>query len=455
MLCQIIDAQPVLNQSYLPNPGDTINYSHSSILPGSDDYKLTGEDYVWDFSTFNPLFQRTEDFLSQAESEYQQNWCFLNGIFFGCEDSFALFANLATPINFPINIDQVPVTNIINHLEKTEGAYVIKMLGITLDDGFNLIMPINYTVPDTIYPFPLTFGNSGVFNSNLVLDLNPFGIELIWDSDQVRSVQADGFGTLITPYGEFENVLRVKTNIIRTDIIDFNEPFTIVSEQNIYEWISTEFSTPLMRVNAPVINGQELNPDISYIDSIRCLRPIALANASSNEVLMLPENISETVTFSNNSIGADEYHWTFDDGTVSADRSPSHFWSGPGTYDVRMVACNTISCDPPECDTQLMQINVLDSLLGVFNTGDVYESGSILVFPNPTTTRLSIDLTSTDYCDLDYIMITDAIGQAQLLKVGVHQLKDLDVSHLSPGFYSLRVVCHNGANRVAHFIKKE
>ena len=45
-----------------------------------------------------------------------------------------------------------------------------------------------------------------------------------------------------------------------------------------------------------------------------------------------------TVTFTNNSTGAETYSWNFGDGNTSTDENPSHTYSAEGSYDVVLVA---------------------------------------------------------------------------------------------------------------------
>lgn len=44
------------------------------------------------------------------------------------------------------------------------------------------------------------------------------------------------------------------------------------------------------------------------------------------------------INFSNHSIGADSYHWDFGDGQFSCAANPSHVYSNPGTYVVKLRA---------------------------------------------------------------------------------------------------------------------
>ncbi|MBX9449013.1 MAG: PKD domain-containing protein [Taibaiella sp.] len=65
------------------------------------------------------------------------------------------------------------------------------------------------------------------------------------------------------------------------------------------------------------------------------------------------------VDFENNSINATDYAWDFDDGATSAEEEPSHTFTSPGVYEVRLIASNENGCIP--VDTAYITITVTDS----------------------------------------------------------------------------------------------
>ena len=52
-----------------------------------------------------------------------------------------------------------------------------------------------------------------------------------------------------------------------------------------------------------------------------------------------------TVTFTNQSTGADSYMWDFGDGNTSTDVNPVHVYANPGEYTVKLVATNPVHSD--------------------------------------------------------------------------------------------------------------
>jgi len=64
----------------------------------------------------------------------------------------------------------------------------------------------------------------------------------------------------------------------------------------------------------------------------------------------------ESVTFTNQSSGGEEWNWTFGDGTVATTKSPTHTYKQPGTYMV------TLQVDKKSSLTASRQITVYDTV---------------------------------------------------------------------------------------------
>ena len=83
-----------------------------------------------------------------------------------------------------------------------------------------------------------------------------------------------------------------------------------------------------------------------------------------------------TITFTDNSIGPDEWHWDFGDGTTSSTQNNVHTYAGTGTYTITLVVINHISgCD----DTYRQTIRILEEDAN-FNATDT------IICRNTTTT---------------------------------------------------------------------
>ncbi|MGJ8661406.1 MAG: gliding motility-associated C-terminal domain-containing protein, partial [Bacteroidota bacterium] len=76
----------------------------------------------------------------------------------------------------------------------------------------------------------------------------------------------------------------------------------------------------------------------------------------------------EPVFFQNNTINADNFYWTFGDGTSSTVQSPSHVYPGAGSYTVTLVAWDALGCY--QADTSSFVIDVGDFQGGLVQPTD-------------------------------------------------------------------------------------
>lgn len=72
------------------------------------------------------------------------------------------------------------------------------------------------------------------------------------------------------------------------------------------------------------------------------IKPKPTASFTANKTAFC--QVPSTVNFSNTSLGAVFYQWTFGDGATSTDESPSHTYISWGTFDVMLVVTNATGC---------------------------------------------------------------------------------------------------------------
>jgi len=107
------------------------------------------------------------------------------------------------------------------------------------------------------------------------------------------------------------------------------------------------FSAQLIAVN---YNGRDTLLRSAYIT----VQPNAVAAFTASEDTV--DMSAPTVTFTNNSISASSYFWTFGDGATSSAISPVHNYSSIGTYVVTLVA-NSASCSDDTTTKTIVVIN--------------------------------------------------------------------------------------------------
>lgn len=165
-----VNAQPVIQASdFYPSIGDSYTINESNYInPGPN-----GNNVTWDFSGLTSNASSTLNILAPDPT----------------------FPN--TTHNFEL------VGQINTHLKLTPQAFEL-VAEVTPNEI------INYSDPITIFQFPMTVGDMYTDTFDGIFDQGGFTIQRYGTIE----VEVDGYGTIITPAGTFNNVLRIHS--IRT-----------------------------------------------------------------------------------------------------------------------------------------------------------------------------------------------------------------------------------------------
>lgn len=264
-------AQITINQGDMPQSGDTIRTS-TSIDMGMINYEETGNDFTWDFSSLIPFSQTVDTFVSVTETPWLYQLVFF------------LSSNLARKLT---EFDQYPgfqVTDTYEYYKSNNSDYRLVGNAATLS---GIPLPNKFQNPDIIYRFPLTAGDVDSSLSDYEISIPGIGYSGGWKK---RVNHADGWGTLITPYGSFETI-RVKSDIIQFDSLYLDTlgiGFPFYRQYTEYKWLGDGFGLPLC-----TITDEGFFSDINYIDSIRSVIigiPELELNTQSLHILPNPSN---------------------------------------------------------------------------------------------------------------------------------------------------------------------
>jgi hypothetical protein len=140
------------------------------------------------------------------------------------------------------------------------------------------------------------------------------------------------------------------------------------------------------------------------------------------------ETASNTVTFTNTSVNAEDYTWDFGDGATSTEQNPSHEFTGVGPYNVTLTVSR---CDRQSTITQQIL------LLGTNN----YSFQNFTVYPNPSASTWNI-ASSTNA--ITAIQVVDMTGKVVMNITPNSEVAAIDASALSSGIYLAKVICSNG-----------
>lgn len=330
------------------------------------DFAQTGENYVWDYSDLPVITQQDSEWIDPADAGYEFAWCLTNGIFFGCADEFADFTNLAQPDFDGIELQGISLGNFVTHYEKTSSFFAIKMTGAEADFGI-IPLPIvtEYTDPDVVYQFPLVYENEDFSTSSFVFDFTEFGVPFALQTDNERHNTVEGYGSLTTPYGEFAEVLKMKTVIVTSNTLTIDSMTVPTIDTTVeYKWFDKNFGVPVLTATGNISTLGEVILNVEYLDSLRCLTPLPFAFTSPTEIYAEEGTFDAEVTFNNLTQNADTFVWDFGDGETSEDADPTHIYDCPGDYEVMLIASNSACTGEEEIsgtDTLILNVTVQDT----------------------------------------------------------------------------------------------
>jgi hypothetical protein len=295
-IIKMASAQISLNEGDFAFEGENVLTSNA-IIPDSLNYRQTGPNFTWDFSTLQPAWQNTVNYLDVANT--------------GVEYA-AVFGDLSSvPADLAINAPDVSL-NLILYNATFSDVYDFYAVGPNnyLQVGWggtieNLPLPTLFSQLDTIYRFPVNYGNTDSCISGFTTSVSGY---IYYSQIQKRVDTVDGWGQLTTPYGTFP-VLRMVTNLYTFDSIyvdTLHEGSSTSTFTQQYKWFGNNQEGPLLQVNTTP-NGPGQQPtinSITYRDSSRvtAIAPLA-ANGFALNIYPNPAHSLITVSRSGNTGG--------------------------------------------------------------------------------------------------------------------------------------------------------
>lgn len=270
----LLFSQITIDHNDMPQEGDTIRLS-SSFDFGSFNYTATGNNYTWDFSSLTPFSQSVDTF----ESVDMTPWVY-QLVFWGS-------ANLVQPLQSFDLFQGFELSDIYDFYNNTEESFQKTGSAVTISE---IPLPNKYQEPDVIYSFPVEPGNMDSSMSSYEFDLPGLGYSGGWKK---RINQADGWGTLITPYGSFETI-RIKSTVTQFDSLYIDTTgvgVPILRNYTEYKWLGKDFGLPLCK-----ITEEGIIKTVSYIDSVRSVF-VGIENQSivENKLSIYPNPTSDHI----------------------------------------------------------------------------------------------------------------------------------------------------------------
>lgn len=205
----IIKGQPILTvNDVLPTIGD----NYSIVISNYFNEGSSGANQTWNFSSASNNSQDSYSIISPASTPYA-----------------SLFPNSNIAVR-AVN------GNTYAYHEATSSKWI--MWGAVTSTGISMI----YTNPEEILQFPLTYND--LYTDTWQASFTTSSIQ--YYRKGTTSVTADAYGTLITPEGTFNNVLRVHLLQVYTDSADISGTSLILNYQNDeYLWYASGYKNSL------------------------------------------------------------------------------------------------------------------------------------------------------------------------------------------------------------------
>ena len=392
---QWLAAQQVYESHHYGVPGDAHVYNRFTPGELNDILTTVGEGITWDLSNQSGLNLHLNQVLEPGEAMNQFNFlaiCSFGG--FSAGECFEIWDNTeqATQLADTLLLLDFILHSLQRFQSRSENLLLENFIGFTVElAGTPTQAVIVYQNQDTIMHFPVNYGNSWTSSTSYGLDLNPAGQNILYTSKQTRVTTIDSWGTLQTPYDTFENVIRLRSDILRVDTIVENDTDTtfLVADQIEFMWLDTNFALPVMTANGLIdANDSIILNAVEYVFQESCAQPTWSADAGGL-VFIADANGSATVNFTVNSSNADNYSWNFGDGQVAESTGDiSHTYSAPGVYNISVTGCMENCLPLNSCSTQFIAIEVVDTTSSVVHIeGDKI---GIKLYPNPVSQNLNL-----------------------------------------------------------------
>ena len=155
---------------------------------------------------------------------------------------------------------------------------------------------------------------------------------------------------------------------------------------------------------------------------------------------------SNSFSFTDASISADSWRWSFGDGAISTNKNPQHIYGQTGTYQVQLIATDAFGCS----DTITREIRV-DEISAV---PDLPLFEKLKIYPNPAKDVLRVEIAMNESKYIEVILY-NTLGEKILQEEesGDQISLVLPVSDLPPSVYYVRIRDGQSTEVVKRFVK--
>ena len=327
----LAQAQPSYNAANYAQANDSVYLTSAQL--GAFNFDTTGAGINWDFGALNGVSQKKINFRLPTQVGYTiAQWAFLYN---------SNNVNLASTDHQIVQLGgSVSATNPNDYFYKNNTVLQQKASSYEITTNtLNLKIKNVYNSPDIIYQFPINYLNTDSSISGYTTTIPG----VYYRSSVINRVNiVDGWGSVITPMGTFNNCLRIVSTINQVDsfaIDTFSTPATLLTYREL-KWLDFSKKYPVLTVKQVKIGSNFVTQSIEYLDNQQFFQPSAYFAYYPTLV-----SAGDTVQFQNLSSNGQSYQWNFGDpssGTnnQSTSYNPSHIFNTADTFYVSLIVLN-------------------------------------------------------------------------------------------------------------------
>jgi hypothetical protein len=263
-----VNAQITITYTNMPSSGDTIRYSTCSAT--SVNYSVTGTNFFWNFDTLVANGQGVYDYTPASSTAY----------------SFYFPGDYGIEIADSIGFSTYEFHNVYDFYKNTAASFETKGLAFTYS-GFPL--GDNYTTPDQIYVFPLTYLNHDSTQYKVTVALTS---TVSYSQFGYRITDVDGWGIIKTPYDSVPCIRVVSTTYGKDSIHYSTFGFATPDVQRSYKWLSLTENIPMLEVDGTYTSGNFVPTGAKFRDKYKYFAGIRQITDISNKVNVYPNPTS-------------------------------------------------------------------------------------------------------------------------------------------------------------------
>lgn len=327
----LVKAQTSYNASNFAQANDSVFLTSAQLAVYNFD--TTGAGFNWDFGALSGVSQKKINFRLPTQVGYSiAQWAYLYN---------SNNVNLAATDHQSIQLGgSVSATNPNDYFYKNNTVLQQKASSYEITTNtLNLKIKNVYNAPDIIYHFPINYLNADSSVSGYTTNIPG----VYYRSSVINRVNVvDGWGSVITPMGTFNNCLRIVSTVNQVDsfaIDTFSTPATLLTYREL-KWLDFTKKYPVLTVKQVKIGSSFVTQSIEYLDNQQFFPPSAYFAYYPTLV-----SVGDTIQFQNLSTNGQTYQWNFGDpasGTnnQSSALNPSHIFNTADTFYVSLIVFN-------------------------------------------------------------------------------------------------------------------